>query len=49
MKRPRLEIGTDSLIRHSAHRQALTVGGAEEMAKVSKSNLQIVVKTQMPD
>lgn len=34
MKRPRMEIGTESLIRHSAHRQPLTVGGAEEMAKV---------------
>uniref|UniRef100_A0A673K8U7 Nuclear receptor corepressor 2-like n=1 Tax=Sinocyclocheilus rhinocerous TaxID=307959 RepID=A0A673K8U7_9TELE len=33
MKRPRLEMGTESLIRHSSHRQPLTVGGAEEMAK----------------
>lgn len=50
MKRPRLEIGTESLIRHSTHRQPLTVGGAEEMAKVcnlKKKKLIIDVNTQM--
>lgn len=35
MKRPRLEMGTESLIRHQTHRQSLSVAGAEEMAKVS--------------
>ncbi len=34
MKRPRLEIGTESLIRHSTHRQSFTMGRAEEMEKV---------------
>lgn len=35
MKRPRLEMGAESLIRHQTHRQPLTVAGAEEMSKVS--------------
>lgn len=47
MKRPRLDIGTESLIRHSSHRQPLSVGAAEEMAKVSKSNFQIDVNALM--
>ncbi|XP_016106853.1 nuclear receptor corepressor 2-like [Sinocyclocheilus grahami] len=38
MKRPRLEIGTDSLIRHSTHRQSLNVCGAEEMEHSSSSS-----------
>ncbi|XP_057213384.1 nuclear receptor corepressor 2-like isoform X2 [Triplophysa rosa] len=41
MKRPRLEIGAESLIRHQTHRQALTVAGAEEMAKEHSSSSSI--------
>lgn len=35
IKRPRLEMGPESLMRHSAHRPSLPLGGAEDMAKVS--------------
>ncbi|KTG33620.1 hypothetical protein cypCar_00000980, partial [Cyprinus carpio] len=46
MKRPRMEIGTESLIRHSAHRQPLTVGGAEEMAKEHSSSSSSIGKIE---
>lgn len=35
MKRPRLEMGPESLMRPSSHRPQLPMGGAEDMAKVS--------------
>lgn len=35
MKRPRLDMGPESLMRHSAHRPQLPLGGAEDMSKVS--------------
>ncbi|TRY98024.1 hypothetical protein DNTS_008744 [Danionella cerebrum] len=38
MKRPRLEMGAESLIRHSSHRQPLSVSGAEEMGKEHSSS-----------
>ncbi|XP_067087040.1 nuclear receptor corepressor 2-like [Osmerus mordax] len=33
MKRPRLEMGPEALLRHSAHRHPLPLGGGEDMAK----------------
>lgn len=35
IKRPRLEMGPESLMRPSSHRPQLPLGGAEDMAKVS--------------
>ena len=35
MKRPRLEMGTESLMRHSSHRPPLPMGGAEDVSKVT--------------
>lgn len=35
IKRPRLEMGSDSLMRPLSHRQLLPLGGAEDMTKVS--------------
>lgn len=35
IKRPRLDIGPESLMRPSSHRTSLPLGGAEDMAKVS--------------
>ena len=35
IKRPRLEMGQESLMRHSTHRPPLPLGGGEDMAKVS--------------
>uniref|UniRef100_A0A8C2I2S9 Nuclear receptor corepressor 2 n=1 Tax=Cyprinus carpio TaxID=7962 RepID=A0A8C2I2S9_CYPCA len=36
MKRPRLEIGADSLIRHSTHRQSLNVCGEHSSSSIGK-------------
>ncbi|XP_064210111.1 nuclear receptor corepressor 2 isoform X6 [Anguilla rostrata] len=33
MKRPRLEMGAESLLRHSGHRQAAQMGGSEDLSK----------------
>ncbi|KAA0713852.1 Nuclear receptor corepressor 2 [Triplophysa tibetana] len=41
MKRPRLDIGAESLIRHQTHRHALNVAGAEEMSKEHSSSSSI--------
>ncbi|XP_056585822.1 nuclear receptor corepressor 2-like [Triplophysa dalaica] len=41
MKRPRLDIGAESLICHQTHRHALNVAGAEEMAKEHSSSSSI--------
>lgn len=35
IKRPRIEMGPESLVRPSSHRQPLSLGGAEDMTKVS--------------
>ena len=35
IKRPRLDLGAESLMRHSSHRPQLPLGGAEDMSKVS--------------
>lgn len=38
IKRPRLEMGPESLMRPSSHRPPMPLGGAEDMAKVSSHN-----------
>uniref|UniRef100_A0AAZ3QPA9 Nuclear receptor corepressor 2 n=1 Tax=Oncorhynchus tshawytscha TaxID=74940 RepID=A0AAZ3QPA9_ONCTS len=39
MKRPRLDMGAESLMRHSAHRPQLPLGGAEDMSKDRGSSM----------
>ncbi|XP_031426191.1 nuclear receptor corepressor 2 isoform X4 [Clupea harengus] len=39
MKRPRLEMGTESLMRHSSHRPPLPMGGAEDVSKDRSSSM----------
>uniref|UniRef100_A0A4W5PAU9 Nuclear receptor corepressor 2 n=1 Tax=Hucho hucho TaxID=62062 RepID=A0A4W5PAU9_9TELE len=39
IKRPRLDLGAESLMRHSAHRPQLPLGGAEDMSKDRGSSM----------
>ncbi|KAG5280933.1 hypothetical protein AALO_G00065610 [Alosa alosa] len=39
IKRPRLEMGAEALIRHPSHRQPLPMGGAEDVSKERSSSM----------